>query len=339
MVFILSFQSDSVLEISNKQTKLFLEEENDPFYRFNFLTQVLGFCLDDQEIKVMIEDLSNSKLVNSLFNSFQTNISTKKHPYKKWNGTHWCLSILADLHYPLSNPLLEKAREYEFNWVLSSNHLKNIRTINSKTRFCASQEGNALFSIMRLKLDNGRAKNIKDRLIEYQWEDGGWNCDKREETKNSSYNESLIPLRGLNEYYLQTNDSSVKPAIERATELFLKRQLFKRISDGNIIHPDIINLSYPAYWHYNIIDALKVLGEIKYFKDSRIMDAVQLLLEKQQENNGFPAEKKYYQCNHDDKSLYSSYNWGGANKRKSNPWVTLAVLSMLNKFNLLHIEY
>ena len=71
------------------------------------------------------------------------------------------------------------------------------QTINGRVRRCASQEGNCYYYSLALGLADDRTEELAARLIKWQWEDGGWNCDKRPEASISSFNETLIPLRGL----------------------------------------------------------------------------------------------------------------------------------------------
>ena len=108
--------------------------------------------------------------------------------------------------------------------LLDIKFIKNIKTINGKVRRCASQEGNAIYYSHKLGLTDERTEQLVDRLLEFQWPDGGWNCDKNPEALNSSYHESLIPLRGLNQYQKRKPGNVVKKTIEKATELFLKRK-------------------------------------------------------------------------------------------------------------------
>ena len=49
----------------------------------------------------------------------------------------------------------------------------------SRARFCASMEGNAIWYSIRLGLDDERTAQLAQRLVRWQWPDGGWNCDDR----------------------------------------------------------------------------------------------------------------------------------------------------------------
>ena len=100
------------------------------------------------------------------------------HPYDKWFGAHWVLSILADLGYPEGDESLKPLLEQCYDWLLSKEHQKYILTINGRVRRCASQEGNCVYYSLALGLADERTEELAARLIKWQWEDGGWNCDK-----------------------------------------------------------------------------------------------------------------------------------------------------------------
>jgi hypothetical protein len=196
-------------------------------------------------------------------------------------------------------------------------------------RRCASQEGNALYALLALGLADGRADELALRLAGWQWPDGGWNCDKKPEASHSSFMESLIPLRGLALHARLTGSPVSKEAADGAAEVFLKRMLFRRQSDGSVIHPDFLRLHYPCYWHYDILFGLKVLAEGGYIGDERCREALDILESKRLPDGGFPAEGKYYQAGGQARSGRSLVDWGGTSRRRSNEWVTVDALYVL----------
>ena len=151
--------------------------------------------------------------------------------------------------------------EESFACWLGEPHKKYIRVINGRTRRCASQEGNAVWSSIKLGFADDRTAELASRLIRWQWADGGWNCDKHPEADSSSFMETLIPLRALACYASVSGDRQALIAAERAAEVFLKRQLFKRQRDGTVMDKHFIRLHYPAYWHYDILFGLTVMVE------------------------------------------------------------------------------
>src|SRR5919109_443091 len=90
-------------------------------------------------------------------------------------------------------------------WLASAGRPRNVRVIDGLVRRCASKEGNALAVASRLGLaDDPRVEQLARRLVEWQWPDGGWNCDDRASGRSSSFHESLPPMWGLHEYATAT---------------------------------------------------------------------------------------------------------------------------------------
>jgi hypothetical protein len=76
---------------------------------------------------------------------------------------------------------------------------------------------------------------------------------------NSSFMESLIPLRALALHSRFTASGASWRVAAGAAEVFLKRHLFRRQADGSVINADFVRLHYPCYWHYDILFGLKVM--------------------------------------------------------------------------------
>jgi hypothetical protein len=219
--------------------------------------------------------------------------------------------------------------EQTFDAWLSESHTKSVRVISARTRRCASQEGNAIWSSLRLGFADYRTTELVERLIKWQWPDGGWNCDKRPEASKSSFMETLIPLRALALYARTSGERRVWLAAERAAEVFLKRELFKRQSSGAQIHPSFVKLHYPCYWHYDILFALKVMAEAGLIGDPRCQAALDRLESKRLPDGGFPIEESYSRMTRPELSNYSLFNWGGTSNLRMNPFVTADALYVL----------
>jgi hypothetical protein len=99
-------------------------------------------------------------------------------PYSKWCGSHWILSILADLGYPAGDESLRPMMDETFDCWLSETHKQYIRLVAGRTRRCASQEGNAVWSSLRLGLADGRTEELVSRLLGWQWPDGGFPAEE-----------------------------------------------------------------------------------------------------------------------------------------------------------------
>jgi hypothetical protein len=308
-----------------------LEVWPEPIVRWKLRNQEGEDGSSRAEYKQAKKEIESSQIIRGLLRDREYDGRISYHPYNKWFGAHWILSILADLRYPIGDVSLKPLLEQCYVWLLSKEHEVQIKTINGRVRRCASQEGNCVYYSLALGIADDRTEQLVTRLIKWQWEDGGWNCDKRPEAFKSSFNETLIPLRGLALYTKLAGDPKSRLAVERAAEVFLKRSMYKRLSDGSIIDPNFIELHYPCYWHYDILFGLKIMDEAGFIHDVRCKDALDLLETKQLKDGGFPAEAKYYRV--DDKKLtgHSRVDWGGTSKVHMNPYVSLDAISVLVK--------
>jgi hypothetical protein len=116
------------------------------------------------------------------------------HPYSKWTGAHWRLVSLVELAAPAGEPPLQAAASTMLDWLTGRPHPERVKVIDGLARRCASQEGNALAVACRLGMAaDPRAELLARSLVDWQWPDGGWNCDLRASGRRSSFHESLAP--------------------------------------------------------------------------------------------------------------------------------------------------
>lgn len=179
--------------------------------------------------------------------------------------------------------------------------------------------------------------------MKWQWPDGGWNCDKNPSASDSSFMETLIPLRGLAAFARivggrsskSATESKVLSAVERAsinpTEVFLKRRLFKRRKDGSVMSADFVVLHYPRYCHYDVLFGLKVMVEAGFIAERRCRDALDLPESKRLPGGGFAAEKKYYRVTPRRTSGRSVVDWGPTGKKRMNEFVAADALYVLKQ--------
>jgi hypothetical protein len=314
-----------------------LTENREPVIQWKMARFVFKKPRSSSEIQKAREKLALSPILQRLLSDRNDEGQIPYHPYNKWFGSHWVLSILADLGYPEGDDTLKALLEQSYHVWLSKDHERYIRMINRRIRRCASQEGNCVYYSLALGLADNRTEELAARLIKWQWDDGGWNCDKRPEAATSSFNETLIPLRGLAWYAKSSGDPKAKQAVDRAAQVFLKRHLYKRLSNGRIIDKNFVKLHYPNYWHYDILFALKVMAEAGFISDPRCSDALDILESKQLSDGGFPAEERYYRVDEKKLSGHSRVDWGGTSKVHMNPYVSVDALVVLKQSGRLAI--
>lgn len=283
---------------------------------------------------------ANQKLQDEIRSCIQVQTMLREwvglHPYQKWRGAHWVLSLLMELGYPKCDESLLPLREAEVNWLLDEDRLKSVPLIDGRYRCCASQERNAIYSLTKLGLADERVDRLVKLLLGWQWPDGGWNCDKHSEAHISSFNESLIPLRGVIAFYNIHPESEVKNQFDRTCEVFLQRHLFRRLTNQRVIRSSFTKLSYPHYWHYDTLFALKVMSEVGKLSDPRCNEALDLLRNKQLKSGGFPTEMKYYRITEKMETGASGIDWGPVSKIKRNEFVNVqawVILKQAGRFN------
>ena len=265
--------------------------------------------------------------------------------YDKWHGAHWVLADLADLGYPPAASELEALRDrvadhwlgngfytdYEAKTKASAYGREGVPIMEGRHRRCASQQGNTLRSVVQLGLANERADRLVERLLHWQWPDGGWNCDRNPSADTSSFMETLTPMRGLAAYARTRNDKVAEAAARKAAEVFLSRGLFRRRSDGNPIEPSFLKLHFPLYWHYDMLGGLLAMAEMELLGDERCEAALAVLESKRLADCGWAAEAKFYSKAEEPRSGTAAVDWGGTSNKRMNPWVTAQAVTVLVK--------
>ncbi|MAS36462.1 MAG: hypothetical protein CL610_20835 [Anaerolineaceae bacterium] len=309
-----------------------LLQSDEPAIRYRMLAHVMGCHPDSQDMREARQAIRQSPRIQALLAERDANGRLPYGAYHKWDGPHWVLTMLAEMGYPPGDESLRPLAEQVYSWLFSDKHIKRIKrvTIADRVRMCASMEGNAIYYLLSLGLADDRVNQLVQRLLDWQWPDGGWNCDKRPDVQHtSSFMETLIPLRGLAAYARHTGSAQARVGVEQAAEVFLKRRLYKRVRDGQVMDASFICLHYPCYWHYDILFGLKVMAEAGFITDPRCADALDLLESKRLPDGGFPAEKKYYRVTDQPVSGRSLVDWGGTSQQHLNPFVTTDALIVL----------
>jgi hypothetical protein len=266
-------------------------------------------------------------LVRALLEGQQPDGGFGVNVYGKWGGAHWRLVSLVELGVPAVEPRCVAAAETVLAWLTGEGHRKRIQTIDGLVRRCGSQEGNALAVCCRLGLaDDPRVRLLAESLVEWQWPDGGWNCDKKATGYRSSFNESLPPMWGLHEYWLATGETAAKDAAERTAELFLDHRLFRALGTGEPIRESFVTIHYPPYWHYDILQALVVLSRMGLARDARAGDAVELVEHRRLPDGRWRAGGRWWKPPGSKGANVDVVDWGSG----PNEMVTLNALRVLH---------
>jgi hypothetical protein len=306
-----------------------LLRSDEPSIRLQVITDLLGRP-KDVELSALPEQVRTSARVASLLSERDATGCIPHHPYRaKWYGAHWVLVALAELRYPTGDESLEPLRDQIMSWLFSADYARYMGRVHGLPTLHASIDANAVWSTLSLGIADERTEPLVERLLDTQWPDGGWNCDRRASGRSSSFTESLIPLRALALHARLTEDERSHLAAERASEFFLARRLFRRRHGGRVIAPAYLQLHYPCYWHYDILFGLEVLAEAGQLDDPNCDEALGLLRGKALPEGGFPAEHRYYRSGPQATGQRSLVDWGPTSLQRTNEWVTVRALKVL----------
>ena len=135
---------------------------------------------------------------------------------------------------------------------------------------------------------------IVTRLLDEQLGDGGWNCEAENGSVRSSFATTINVLEGLLAHEQATGGSARSVAArQRGEEYLLERRLFRRKSTGEVINPAWLQFSFPNRWKYDVLRALEYFRSAGKAPDSRMDEAINLLLTKRQTDGTWLLENTY----------------------------------------------
>ena len=314
-----------------------------PSLRWKVRTGVLGEDGESRSVRRLREEIRASQQARGLL---EGHAARRPSAYAKWYGAHWVLQSLADLGYPEGADELAPLRDQVLGTWLATRYLREYVDIGApkdryraavpvaagRARRCASQQGGALLAIVRLGIDDGRAARLAERLLHWQWPDGGWNCDRRPEVTASSLHETVLPMRALAAWAAVSGDGASRRAATSSAEVLLRRSVvFRRSDPSRLVRTSWGELRYPAYWHHGLLSGLVALAGAGGVGDARCAPALDLLERKRLPGGGWPAEGRWHRDPAGPVRPSGEHvGWGGASRTRPNQWVTADALAVLS---------
>lgn len=306
---------------------------DDPSVVFKIRRDLLGEPETSVEMQKLRGSIAAGERARALLGHRQADGTITTHAYRKWQGPHWTLVQLEMIGYPPGDEALLALRDQVYAWLLGPRFLRFPATVvypdqPDRIRRCASQEGNAVWCSLRLGLEDERTPLLVDRLIEFQWPDGGWNCDKRPEARTSSFVETLIPMRALHAYGRAHKRGDAVDAADRAAEFLLRRELLKRRRDG-VVHHRFTSIQFPIRF-YDVLMVLTVMAEMGRVGDPRCDFALELLEGKRLPDGGYAMEERTARTVDGIATRGTYADWGPGGKTRSNQLVTAEATAVMH---------
>ncbi len=193
-----------------------LLRSKEPSIRWKTRVNVLEEERDSKRVRALEEEVRRSPRVRALLSRRERlgRPGTARMVYYKWHGVHWVLASLADIGYPKGDESLYPIRDRILEFWLKPSYYREfaarteaeayrsegVPVMEGRYRRCASQQGNPLYFLSILGIGDDRADLLAERLLHWQWPDGGWNCDRHPSADTSSFMETRLPMLALAAY-------------------------------------------------------------------------------------------------------------------------------------------
>jgi len=293
------------------------------------LTEVLQQPAGNPRVAAARRAIPRGSRVSLLLAGQRRDGGFRVHAYSKWAGGFWRLVALAEVAMPPGDRRVRALAGHVFTWLEATTRTGTSGSveINGLVRAHATQEGYTLAAVSLLGLARlAPARRLVDRLIQWQWPDGGWNCDRRPDTRHSSFHETHGALWGLAEYHRATGSPEALHAAGMAAEFLLRHSLFRSDRTGNVIHNGWLPFRFPPYWHYDVLQGLWVLSRLGRLGDPRAAEALDLVLGKRRVDGMWGVGGYHWKPPGSRGSNVEVVDWG---RRGPNEWVTLRALRVL----------
>jgi hypothetical protein len=244
----------------------------------------------------------------------------------KWISTHYTLLDLKNL--AISND--QKEIKLTLTKVIHENKGTDggIDPTKSKSPSDACICGMFINYASYFKADENDLISVVDFILSQQLKDGGFNCRlNRIGATHSSLHTTISVLEGILEYSQRNYTyrlSELKKVEKEAQQFILEHKLYKSSRTGETIDNKMLMLSYPSRWRYDILRALDYFQFAGVEYDSRMSDALDVLIRKRRSDKTWPLQAK-----HSGQVHFEMEPVG-----KASRWNTLRAMRVLNHFGL-----
>lgn len=120
-------------------------------------------------------------------------------------------------------------------------------------------------------------EGIAEWFVGHQLGDGGWNCEWVEGSERSSFHSTLNSVKGLLVHELATGGTAASRAARaRGEEYLLERDLFRRLSTGEVVGDWALQFRSPFRWGYSVLNAMDHFWRAGR-RDPRMAEAVEII--------------------------------------------------------------
>ena len=321
-----------------------LLEENNPSVRYFTLIDLLDKNQKNDEVRKAKEKIMTVGLVPKILSKQKTEgyWETAENFYirTKYKGTVWQFIVLSELHADGDDEKIQETCEFILQ--NSQDKLSGAFAYYSgenggdHNKVLACLTGNMLWGLIRFGyLGDSRVQKGIDWIIKYQRFDDGETKPPEEWPYNvgSKKGEAcwgthtchmavVKNLKALAEIPPDKRSHDVRGKINKATDFMLNHHIYKQSHNLDAVaKQEWLQFGFPLFWKIDVLEVLDLLTKIG-IKDTRMEDAINLVIDKQNEDGRWILEKTFngrMQANIEQKG-------------KESKWITLFALRVLKRF-------
>ncbi len=211
----------------------------------------------------------------------------------KWISTHYTMMELAYMEIDPMHPTYQKAMRKLWQRLWRDRVERKGRDLD----LC-------IVGMLTGLLAYGKAEeellgNLVEHILGLSFPDGGWNCEWSHKTKRpqkSSLHTTISVLEGLHRYLAEGyihHAGGVAKAMSAGEEFILAKRLFRAERTDETIHPEMVGWHYPPRWRYDIFRALEHFAARKRPFDSRMEEALGILIDSLDDHGRAPRGPQY----------------------------------------------
>ncbi|MBK8080105.1 MAG: hypothetical protein IPK25_07395 [Saprospiraceae bacterium] len=218
----------------------------------------------------------------------------------KWISTHYTLLDLKYLQIPPDNTIIQKTLERVLKD--EKGHDGGILPMGTTKKCDVCVNGMALQLLTYFQQNEEDLKSVVDFILSEKVGDGGFNCQSnRQGCHHSSLHTTLSVLEGFFEYLNNGYTYRIKDILtakKSSEEFILMHSLFRSDKTGEIINPNFLTFHFPVRWFYDIFRGLEYFAKSEYPYDTRMQEALDILLRKKTKDGLWKMVSPYAGLNH-----------------------------------------
>ncbi len=283
--------------------------------------------MPDQDLKFIPIAIEKSKSYLSSDSALQ---SIEQDPYwPKWDSPWWHMSLLNELDLAKEIPQTAIAKMVQ---VLKNHYLpifpiteeeipKGTDTYRQIACLCAVGNMYQVLFNARVNVDQ-ELPWMRKWLLRYQLPDGGLNCDEKAYTKTNPKSSIVSTISCLEAVLFCRQRDLTSEEIQflnRGAKYLLQHRLFRKISTGEVIYKDWLEIRFPRFYEYDFLRGYYFLEKWRqqsgFSIPDDLVDEVEELVSRQMTDQGLMLRRYNLFDRHSyNPNADGTWTWGSASE-------------------------